>query len=65
MSMNPDDRIVNLLSHWLARHVDDEQLGRELAAIDSSALSTEQGEALEELRAELATPTGRGELEMV
>jgi hypothetical protein len=65
MSMNPDDRIVNLLSHWLARHVGDEALGRELAAIDTSALSAEQGEALEELRAELATPNGRGALEMV
>ena len=26
MSTRPDDRLINVLSHWLARHVDDEEL---------------------------------------
>lgn len=65
MSTNPEDQLVNALSHWLARHVDDNGLRRELDAADTSALGPEQGEAVQELREELANGNGRGELEMV
>ena len=65
MSTRPDDRLVNVLSHWLARHVDDEQLRTEVSAIDPAPLSVHQREALEELRAELERGDGSGELEMV
>jgi hypothetical protein len=64
MSMSPDD-LVNLLSQWLARHVDDEQLRAELNAIDPAALSDRQREALDELRNELDEGNGGGNLEMV
>jgi hypothetical protein len=63
MSMSPDDKIVNALSHWLARHVDDEELKRELAGADTAVLGDESREAVEELRAELEAPTARGDLE--
>jgi hypothetical protein len=62
MSTSPEDEIVNLLSHWLARHVDDDELQRELAVIDVSTLGTEGRHAVQELRAELRGADG-GELE--
>ena len=65
MSTNPEDRLVNALSHWLARHVDDEGLRREIEAVDTSTLDGEQAEAVQELREELADGDGRGDLEMV
>lgn len=65
MSTSPENHLVNVLSHWLARHVDDEELRRELGAVDISALSPAQREAVEELRDELASSNGRGDLEMV
>ena len=65
MSTNPEDRLVTALSHWLARHVDDEELRREIEAVDLSGLGPEQSEAVKELREELANADGRGNLEMV
>ena len=72
MSTNPDtahradDRIVTLLSRWLARHVDDEELERGVTEIGTSQLSSGQAEAVEELLAELERPTGtRADLEML
>jgi hypothetical protein len=65
MSTNPEDRLVNTLSQWLARHVDDDELRREVEAFDMSELSAEQAEAVQELRERLAANDGRGELEMV
>ena len=38
---------------------------RELEAIDTSALSPTQAEAVQELREELVSTNGRGDLEMV
>jgi hypothetical protein len=64
MSTNPENHIVNVLSHWLARHIDDAELGRELEAVDTSALTAAQSEAVQELRDELASTNGRGDLEM-
>ena len=52
-----------LISGWLARHVSD----RELAARARPRARADPGqaEAVDELRAELATPRERAELEMV
>jgi hypothetical protein len=65
MSTTPDNHIVNVLSHWLARHVDDKELQREVETLDTSLLAPEQAEAVDELRVELSTADGRGDLEMV
>jgi hypothetical protein len=65
MSTSPENHLVNVLSHWLARHVDNKELFRELEAIDMSALSPSQAEAVQELRDELVSTNGRGDLEMV
>jgi len=64
MSTSPENHIVNVLSHWLARHVDNVELLRELDALDTSALTPAQAEAVEELREELTSTNGRGDLEM-
>jgi hypothetical protein len=65
MSTSPDARVVNVLSHWLARHVDDDELRAELAAADTSGLGPDQREAVQELLDELSGENGRGDLEMV
>ena len=65
MSTSPENHLVNVLSHWLARHVDNTELLRELEAIDTSALSPTQAEAVQELRVEVVSTNGRGDLEMV
>ncbi len=64
--MHAADRLVNVLSHWLARHVTSEELRREVEGLESAALSPGQAEAVDELLAELRDPNGHsGELEMV
>ena len=61
-----EDRIVSLLSHWLARHLDDDALQRGLEAAGSEGLSSEQAEAVSEVLAELRDPDGHpGDLEMI
>jgi hypothetical protein len=65
MSTRPDDELVNLLSQWLARHVDGDELREGLAAADAAGLSERQRHALGELQAELDGGNDRGELEMV
>jgi hypothetical protein len=65
MSTSPENHLVNVLSQWLARHVDNKELLRELEAIDTSALRPTQAEAVQELREELVSTNGRGDLEMV
>jgi hypothetical protein len=65
MSTSPENHLVNVLSHWLARHVDNKELLRELEAIDTSGLSPTQAEAVQELREEVVSTNGRGDLEMV
>ncbi len=54
-----------MLSHWLARHVDDAELLRALERVPRDELAPDQADAVEELVAELRAPKGRGELEMV
>ena len=74
MSTNPelrtdhraDDLLVTVISRWLARHVDDDELRGELARIGTGELAPEQAEAVDELVSELDRPdVNRGELEMV
>jgi hypothetical protein len=65
MSTSPENHLVTVLSHWLARHVDNAELLRELDAVDTSALSPAQAEAVRELREEVVSTNGRGDLEMV
>jgi hypothetical protein len=65
MSMRPDDELVTLLSQWLARHVDGDELRAALDGFDGDGLSEHQRAAVGELRAELDRGTDSGELEMV
>jgi hypothetical protein len=65
MSTSPENQLVNVLSHWLARHIGNAELLRELKAVDTSALSPAQAEAVLELREEIVSTNGRGDLEMV
>ena len=66
MSTSPEDRIVLLLSQWLAFHRtnDELRLGIEEAGVEG--LRPEQAEAVCELIEELAraAPDERGDLEM-
>jgi hypothetical protein len=65
--MSPEDRLVGLLSRWLARHIGNARLQAEIEAAGREGLSPEQSEAVDELLAELgrAGPNARGDLEMV
>ena len=51
---------MTLLSHWLARHVGDDELRRELAGADTSGLGAGAREAVEELRAVVDETHGWG-----
>ena len=62
MSTSPDDEIVNVLSRWLARHVDDGELRDEVAAIGTGELTAD--EAVDELLVALRNGAPRGELEV-
>jgi hypothetical protein len=57
-----DDRIVTLLSQWLARHLDDEKLRRRVESIGTDELSPPQAEAVRELLAELGADRGQDEM---
>jgi hypothetical protein len=57
-----DDRIVTLLSQWLARHLGDEELRRGVEAIGTDELSAGQAEAVRELLAELGDDNGQNEM---
>src|SRR3954467_12174969 len=65
MSTSPDTRVVNLLSRWLAGHAPEEELARELRAVDPGAFGPEAEELVEELVDELHAEHGadRGDLE--
>jgi hypothetical protein len=67
MSTSPEDRIVTLLSRWLARHLDGARLREEIRAAGRDGLSPAQTEALDELLRELERrgPDERGPLEPV
>jgi hypothetical protein len=57
-----DDRIVTVLSQWLARHVSDDELRRRVEAIGVDELSPAQAEAVEELLADLGADRGQDEM---
>ena len=59
-----EDRIVTLLSQWLARHVDDAALRTALDDAEKDALGPEQAEAVEYLRADLEDRPPRAQLEV-
>ena len=69
MSPEPraDDRLIMLISRWLARHIGNAELERGLAESDRNALAPGQLEAVDELAEQLKTaaPGERGELEMI
>ncbi len=59
-----EDRLVTLLSHWLARHVDDAEVRRALDRLSGRHLGPDSAEAVDELRRALAEPAAdRGNLE--
>jgi hypothetical protein len=60
-----DDRIVTVLSRWLARHADDDELLAGVAAVDTAELSAAQAEAVEELRVDFEAGASRAEREML
>ena len=60
MSTNPDE-LINVLSRWLARHVSDDEPRAALADVDE--LSGEQRDAVDDLRAQLESADGGGEVE--
>jgi hypothetical protein len=57
-----DDRIVTVLSQWLARHVSDAELRSRVEAIGTDELSATQAEAVAELLAELGDDRGQDEM---
>jgi hypothetical protein len=60
-----DDRLVTVISQWLARHLSDDDLRRELEAVEGGELAPGQAEAVDELRVELEDGPERAELERV
>lgn len=56
---------VNLISHWLARHVGDAELRDGLRGLDTEGLEDDVAELVDELRGELERGVARGELEMI
>ncbi|MDP8911702.1 MAG: hypothetical protein M3M94_06525 [Actinomycetota bacterium] len=63
---DPADAIVTLLSRWLAGHLGNAELRREVEALGTGGLDEEQREAVEELVAELdgAAPGERARLQV-
>jgi hypothetical protein len=63
---NADDRLVTVISRWLARHVDDDELRLSIAEIGAGELEPEQARAVEELVSELErVEASRADLERV
>jgi hypothetical protein len=66
MSTNPDDKLVTVISRWLARHVSDDDLRAAIANIGTDGLAADQAEAVSELADELdRRGSKRADLEMV
>jgi hypothetical protein len=60
-----DDRLVTVISGWLAGHVTEGELRGELESTPRAELAPDQTEALDELRVELENDARRAELQMV
>jgi hypothetical protein len=68
MSTRPEatsDRLVNLLSQWLARHVSSEEVEHFLVEQPLDDIPPEERELVQELRAELEGGASRGDVEML
>ncbi|MDQ3875036.1 MAG: hypothetical protein M3322_05715 [Actinomycetota bacterium] len=66
MSTSPDNRIVALLSRWLARHIGDDELRSGLGAIRTDGLTRTGADLVGELEVELGNPSRRrGQLEVL
>jgi hypothetical protein len=70
MSTSPEsvwvaDRIATAISRWLAHQSSDDELHRELEALDLAELTPTQAEAVLELQNELDVNTERPDLEMI
>jgi hypothetical protein len=65
MSTNPEAAVINTMSRWLAGHVGNDELRRELASLEGVELGPEGLELLDELRAELGESSDehRGEVD--
>ena len=59
----PEDEIISLLSHWLARHLDTPELRRRLDEVDTAKLTADDCEVLDELREDLDRDQPRARLE--
>ena len=64
-SIRVADRIVTAISRWLAHHSSDDDLRRELEAIDLVDLTPAQAEAVLELQNELDANADRPAVEMI
>jgi hypothetical protein len=64
-SIRDDDRIVNAISRWLARHISAAEFRAELDSIDLEQLAPDQAEAVVELQHELDAHTERAGVEMI
>jgi hypothetical protein len=65
-TLRAEDRLVTVISRWLARHVDDDELRGQIAAIGTEDLEPEQATAVGELATELERRgASRADLEMV
>lgn len=53
MSTNPESAVINAMSRWLAGHVGNDELRRQLAGLEGADLGPEGRELLDDLRAEL------------
>ncbi len=66
MSTSPDNRIVALLSRWLARHIGDDELRSGLGVIRTDGLTRAGADLVGELEVELGNPSRRrGQLEVL
>lgn len=65
--MRTDDRLIQLISRWLGRHIGNAELRRGIVEAGADGLAPGPREALGELseRLEQAQPGERGELEMI
>ena len=60
-----DDRLVTVISGWLAGHVTEGELREALESTRVAELAPDQAEAVDELRAELESDLRPAELQMV
>ena len=61
----PEDRVISLLSRWLAGHIGTPELRRSLDELGTGELVPAEAEAVDELVAELRGDPPRAELERV